>query len=82
MSGFNMYLDEKIMEMYRQERLEEAETARLLRQIQAQQTKGNGWLARFFIWLGRQMVHWGARLQGYYLPPAQMAPEPHGLLDS
>lgn len=76
MSGFEFHQVE-IVEIYQKERLKEAEMARLARQASSQKSRRNSRLAAALIWLGRQMVRWGTRLQHYYAPDIQMIGGPY-----
>lgn len=62
MSGLN-YKDQLMAEIYRQERMREAETERLVRYTVPQGPKRSKLLSTSLNWLGGQFIAWGTRLQ-------------------
>jgi hypothetical protein len=69
MGGSVMFLNGRDFLVYRERHkdlLREAERNRLIRQVQAGRESRDRFHCRALIWLGRQLVAWGWRLQERY----------------
>jgi hypothetical protein len=62
------YEAEKMARFYQEERWKEAEMERLSRRLLGQKRKTPYWLGRVAVWIGKQMVVFGSRLQAYHVP--------------
>jgi len=75
MNGYNFYLTEKLAEIFREERMRAAEMARLTHRMHAQKPKRISYLGTVLVWLGKQMLLWGMRLQNNHIPAVQIPGE-------
>lgn len=75
MSGFEFHQVD-MAEIYREERMKEAELARLARQLRPRPPRQHARIAGALLWLGKQMIRWGIRLQRRYTPDIQVVGEP------
>ena len=74
MSYENWQLIERDMNLRVRHELAEAESRRLARQVRAQPGRGLSWQLRWMMCgLGLRLVALGARIEAYFLPPAQSA---------
>jgi hypothetical protein len=76
MTGFNLYQDQILAEIYQEERLREAEMYRLARLALANKPKQSNRFCSALVWLGKQMVLWGTHLQKQYEPALLLSSEP------
>ena len=70
MTGFNLQI---LAELYREERLREAEMCRLARLALANKPKQSNHLYTALVWLGKQLVLWGTHLQKQYGTAIQLS---------
>ena len=60
------WMNEKLVEVYWQERLGQAEYERFILKVCAKPARRERFFCKFLLWLGRRMIAWGGWLQERY----------------